>query len=65
LAQSPLKDVLFLANFNVTTQTVPSGFATQVRYNLMDNSEIVISSTSQPISLQPGEFKIYGNKQFL
>jgi hypothetical protein len=31
----------------------------------MDNSEIVISSTSQPISIPAGEFKIYGNKQFL
>ncbi|WP_158728456.1 MULTISPECIES: alpha-amylase family glycosyl hydrolase [unclassified Flavobacterium] len=63
LASSQLKDVLILANFNVTAQTVPSGFAyTGTWYNLMDNSEIVISSTSQPISLQPGEFKIYGNK---
>jgi hypothetical protein len=63
LASSQLKDVLILANFNVTTQTVPSGFAyTGTWYNLMDNSEITISSTSQPILLQPGEFKIYGNK---
>ncbi|SHL61190.1 alpha-amylase family glycosyl hydrolase [Flavobacterium xanthum] len=63
LASSQLKDVLIVANFNVIPQNVPSGFPyTGTWYNLMDNTSINVISTSAAITLQPGEFKIYGNK---
>ncbi|MFE3868140.1 alpha-amylase family glycosyl hydrolase [Flavobacterium sp. LS2P90] len=63
LASSQLKDVLILANFNVTAQNVATGFPyTGEWYNLMDNTSINVISTSASITLQPGEFKIYGNK---
>ncbi|SDG93448.1 Por secretion system C-terminal sorting domain-containing protein [Flavobacterium omnivorum] len=63
LASSQLKDVLIVANFNVIPQNVPSGFPyTGTWYNLMDNNSINVISTSAAITLQPGEFKIYGNK---
>jgi hypothetical protein len=39
LASTQLKDVLVLANFNVTTQNVPTGFPYPgTWYNLMDNT---------------------------
>jgi 1,4-alpha-glucan branching enzyme len=63
LASSELKDVLIVANFNVIAQNVASGFPyTGTWYNLMDNTAINVISTSAAINLQPGEFKIYGNK---
>lgn len=63
LASTQLKDVLIVANFNVIPQNVPSGFPyTGTWYNLMDNTSINVISTSAAITLQPGEFKIYGNK---
>ncbi|TDD76361.1 alpha-amylase family glycosyl hydrolase [Flavobacterium caseinilyticum] len=63
LASTQLKDVLIVANFNVIPQNVPSGFPyTGMWYNLMDNTSINVISTTQQITLQPGEFKIYGNK---
>lgn len=63
LASSQLKDVLIVANFNVIPQNVPSGFPyTGTWYDLMDNTSINVISTSVAITLQPGEFKIYGNK---
>lgn len=63
LASTQLKDVLIIANFNVTTQNVPTGFPyTGTWYNLMDNTTINVTNVSATISLLPGEFKIYGNK---
>nr|WP_315182892.1 alpha-amylase family glycosyl hydrolase [uncultured Flavobacterium sp.] len=64
LASGALKDVLIIANFNVTTQTVPTGFAyTGTWYNLMDNTTINVTNTTTGISIPAGEFRIYGNKQ--
>ncbi|TDW49825.1 putative secreted protein (Por secretion system target) [Flavobacterium sp. 270] len=64
LASTQLKDVLIIANFDVTTQNVPTGFQyTGTWYNLMDNSAVNITDASAPISLAPGEYRIYGNKQ--
>ncbi|MBC5863785.1 alpha-amylase family glycosyl hydrolase [Flavobacterium turcicum] len=63
LASTQLKDVLIVANFNVIAQNVPSGFPyTGTWYNLMDNTPLTVISTTQTITLQPGEFKIFGNK---
>jgi hypothetical protein len=63
LASTELKDVLIVANFDVTPKNAPSGFPYPgTWYNLMDNTAINVTSTSAAITLQPGEFKIYGNK---
>lgn len=63
LANTQLKDVVILANFDVTTQNVPTNFPyTGTWYNLMDNSTINVVNTTTPIAIAAGDFKIYGNK---
>ena len=63
LAATQLKDVLILANFDVTTQNVPTGFQyTGTWYNLMDNTTINVSDVNALINIPAGEFRIYGNK---
>jgi hypothetical protein len=63
LASSQLKDVLILANFNVTAQNVATGFPyTGDWYNLMDNTIITVTNVNDPISIPAGEFRVYGNK---
>ena len=64
LASSQLKDVLILANFNVTTQNVATGFSYPgTWYNLMDNTTINVTDMNALMSIPAGEFRIYGNKQ--
>jgi hypothetical protein len=64
LAATQLKDVLIVANFDVTTQNVATGFQyTGTWYNLMDNTTINVADVNAPISLAAGEYRIYGNKQ--
>lgn len=61
---SGLKNVVILANFDVTTQNVTSNFPfTGTWYNLIDDSTLSVSSTAQVVTLAPGEFKIFGNQQ--
>lgn len=63
LAGTQLKDVLIVANFNVTTQNVATGFPyTGEWYNLMDNTTITVTNVNDPISIPAGEYRIYGNK---
>lgn len=63
LAADELKNVVILANFNVTAQDVVPHFPyTGTWYNLMDNSSNSVTSTTAAINLQPGEFRIYGNQ---
>ncbi|MFV8371392.1 alpha-amylase family glycosyl hydrolase [Flavobacterium sp. LB2P74] len=63
LASSQLKDVLILANFNVTTQNVATGFPyTGEWYNLMDNTTIMVANVNDLITIPAGEYRIYGNK---
>ena len=63
IPSSELKNVVILANFNVTTQNITPNFPyTGTWYNLMDNTSISVSSTSTPISLGAGEFRIFGNQ---
>lgn len=64
LSSAQLKDVLILANFDVTAQNVATGFSyTGTWYNLMDNTTINVTDVNAVMSIQAGEFKIYGNKQ--
>ena len=63
LPNTSLKNVVILANFDVTTQNFISDFPyTGVWYNLMDNTTFQVNNTNQQISLSPGEFKIFGNQ---
>ena len=55
-----------MANFDVTDQAIIPYFPYAGNwYDLMDeNGETIInvSSTNDQVTLQPGEFKIYGNQ---
>ncbi|WP_281227691.1 alpha-amylase family glycosyl hydrolase [Flavobacterium aquiphilum] len=63
LASTALKDVLIIANFDVTAKSVTTGFQyTGAWYNLMDNTPYNVTDVNVTITLQPGEFRIYGNK---
>jgi hypothetical protein len=63
LADTQLKNVLIIANFDVTAKDVVTGFQnTGSWYNLMNNTPYNVSDVNATISLQPGEFRIYGNK---
>jgi 1,4-alpha-glucan branching enzyme len=63
LAATQLKDVLILANFDVSAQNVATGFPyTGTWYNLMDNSTINVTNVTATIAIPAGEFRIYGNK---
>ncbi|MGV3460646.1 MAG: alpha-amylase family glycosyl hydrolase [Flavobacterium sp.] len=62
LPSSQLKNVVILANFNVTAQNITPDFPyTGAWYNLMDDSPYPVTSTNAQINLQPGEYRIYGN----
>ena len=64
LDPSQLKDVLILANFNVTTQNLATGFSYPgTWYNLMDNTTVNVTDVNAVMSIPAGEFRIYGNKQ--
>jgi len=64
LSSTQLKDVLILANFDVTAQNVATGFKyAGTWYNLMDNTTINITDVNAPINIPAGEYRIYGNKQ--
>lgn len=63
LTSAQLKDVLILANFDVTAQNVATGFPYPgTWYNLMDNTAFTVNDVNAPINLPPGDYKIYGNK---
>lgn len=68
LPTSQLRNVVVLANFSVSTQSINPNFPTNVYtypmtwYNLMDNSTVTISSPTSTISLAPGQFLVYGNR---
>ncbi|WP_367756807.1 alpha-amylase family glycosyl hydrolase [Flavobacterium sp. WC2430] len=63
LASTQLKDVLILANFDLSAQNVATGFPyIGTWYNLMDNTSINVTNVSATINIPAGEFRIYGNK---
>jgi len=58
--------VVILANFDVVKQNVIPNFPyTGTWYDLMDNTgstSINVTNVATPISIPPGEFRIYGNQ---
>ena len=60
---STLKNVVILSNFNVNSiNAIPNFPYTGTWYNLMDNSTINVSSTTDPIAIEAGGFRVYGNQ---
>ena len=61
-----LKNVVIVSNFDVVEQTITPYFPYNgTWFDLMDEngeSSINVNSTSDQITLQPGEFKIFGNQ---
>jgi glycosidase len=63
LADTELKNVLIIANFDVIAKDVATGFQnTGMWYNLMNNAPYNVIDANATINLQPGEYRIYGNK---
>ena len=63
LPNTKLKNVVVLANFNVTGQNITPNFPyTGQWYNLMDNTSINVTSTTEQIFIPAGEFRIFGNQ---
>lgn len=63
IPSTSLKNVVVLANFNVTDQNITPDFPyTGNWYNLIDNSVINVTNTSAQITIPAGEFRIYGNQ---
>ncbi|RPE00180.1 T9SS C-terminal target domain-containing protein [Aureibaculum marinum] len=58
-----LKYITIIGNFGVTTQNISPEFQQTGTWHdlLNDNATINVVSVSAPISLQPGEFKVYGS----
>lgn len=61
---SELKNVIVVANFSVTSQTINPNFPYSGDwYDLMDESgSTTIDGSTASISLSPGEFRVYGNQ---
>lgn len=63
LPASSLKNVVILANFTLTSQNIPANFPyTGEWHNLMNGSVTQITNTAQQITIEPGGFRIFGNK---
>jgi hypothetical protein len=63
LPSTQLKNIVVLTNLDVTTQNVVPDFPyVGTWYNLMDNSTLVVTSTTATIAIEAGGFRIYGNK---
>lgn len=63
LPSTQLKNVVILANYSVASQNITPDFPyTGTWYNLMTNAPITVTSTTAQITLNPGEYRIYGNQ---
>lgn len=64
-SQTPTLSYVFVrTNFSDNTLNTGAGFPfAGTWYNLMDNSTITVTDTNMNISIPPGEFRVYGNKQ--
>lgn len=64
LPSTDLREVVILANFDVTSQSVATNFPSAgTWYDLMDDTgSTTIESTTSSISIAPGQFRIFGNQ---
>ena len=63
IPNNELKNVVILANFNTTGQNITPDFPyTGEWFNLMDDSSINVTSTTNPIFVPAGEFRMFGNQ---
>jgi 1,4-alpha-glucan branching enzyme len=61
--QSDLSYVFVLTNFSDATYNAPGGFPyTGTWVNLMDNTSLNVTSTSQNVSIEPGGYRVFGNQ---
>ncbi|MCL6296388.1 alpha-amylase family glycosyl hydrolase [Jejuia spongiicola] len=59
-------DVVIVANFDVTTQSVNPNFpATGTWYDTFSNTSINVTNPTAALSLQPGEYRLYSKTQNL
>jgi len=66
LSATQLKNVVILTNFTLTSQNIVPDFPyTGNWYNLMDNTSLNVTSTTAPITIEPGGFRIFGNQTAL
>lgn len=62
LPSNMLKNVVVLANFSVNPQNISPNFPyAGTWYNLMDGSSIEVASSTAPINIPAGQFRVYGN----
>ena len=63
LPTTQLKNVVILANFDVNSQNIIPNFPYKgTWYDLMDNSTVNVTNTTNPINIAAGQFRIFGNK---
>jgi 1,4-alpha-glucan branching enzyme len=64
-AGAELKHINIIGNFGVESQQIDPDFQTTgVWYDLLDdNKSLNVSNANAPITLQPGEFRIYGSSE--
>ena len=66
MPSTSLKNVVILSNFELTTQNITPNFPySGTWYDLMDpsgNTSINVTSTTAPISIPAGGFRVYGNR---
>lgn len=62
LLNAGVKNIVVLSNYSTSVQNVVPYFPYPGQWqNLMDNSVLNVTSTAAPVTLQPGEFRIFGN----
>lgn len=62
LLTTGVKNVVVLANYDTSVKNVVPYFPFTGQWqNLMDSTILNVTSTTDPITLQPGEFRIFGN----
>ena len=63
MPSTQLKNVVVLANFSVANLTIiPSFPYAGTWYNLMDSTSINVTDVNAPISINAGQFLVFGNK---
>lgn len=62
LLNAGVKNIVVLSNYSTSMQNVVPYFPYPGQWqNLMDNSVLNVTSTAASVTLQPGEFRIFGN----